>query len=400
MLKAAIIDLDGVILDYAPLRAKAVISVMSKHKLDLSVDFCLNFSDSTDLHMIEAIKKIYRLPYPEAQLLSEYNRALKKEISDKGYPVTPFVIDFLFDLYRNDVMLAVVSSCPSDNIIAMIDSLKLRPYLTSYLSAMDVPNPKPAPDIYTKIAKQMNVEPSECIVIDDTGIGVTAAKNAGMAVIGFLNTHSGKQNFEKVDFVIEGFEEVKYKFVHQVYQRFNGEAVTIAITERLVIRELTVSDIKKMYEIYQSPEVKEYIDDTDDYLNNEIEKHKAYIKNVYSFYGYGYWGVFDKSSGKLMGRCGIQNNLIDNIPEIELGYLLDHKYWGKGYAQEAAYCVLDYAFNELNIMRIVAVIDKLNIRSQKLATTLGMTVERNTIKNSRDCELFVITKETFVSQNK
>ena len=76
--------------------------------------------------------------------------------------------------------------------------------------------------------------------------------------------------------------------------------------------------------------MKKYIDNIDDYLELEKEKQKAYIQNVYSFYGFGLWGVFGKTSKKLIGRCGLENETSDGATAIELSYLLDSQPWGYG----------------------------------------------------------------------
>jgi beta-phosphoglucomutase-like phosphatase (HAD superfamily) len=60
------------------------------------------------------------------------------------------------------------------------------PFSPRLFSAERVAKGKPAPDVYLHAAKEMGVEPRDCLVIEDTAIGVTAGKSAGMTVIGFL----------------------------------------------------------------------------------------------------------------------------------------------------------------------------------------------------------------------
>lgn len=145
-----------------------------------------------------------------------------------------------------------------------------------------------------------------------------------------------------------------------------------------------------MYEMYKNPEVRKYIPDIDEYLEVEVEKQAAYIRNVYSFYGYGIWGVFSKTSRKLIGRCGIENLMIDGKEEIALSYLLDNSHWGYGYALECCNAVLDYAREELDISRIVAVIDKENARSIHTAKNLNMTLEKEITYKGRNSLLYSI----------
>ena len=82
---------------------------------------------------------------------------------------------------------AVASSSPFDRIRACLEVAGLIRYFESRVfSASDVPNGKPAPDLFRYAAARMQVEPSSCIVIEDSVPGVAAAVAAGMTVIGFV----------------------------------------------------------------------------------------------------------------------------------------------------------------------------------------------------------------------
>ena len=102
------------------------------------------------------------------------------------------------------------------------------------------------------------------------------------------------------------------------------------------------------------------------------------------------WGIFSKTSKKLIGKCGIENLEVDGKNEIVLSYLLDTNHWGYGYALECCCAVFAYAKEELDIKRIVAVIDKKNTRSQNTAKNLGMTIEKEIPYKGHDCYLYSI----------
>lgn len=390
MLKAVIFDMDGVIIDSEPLHAKAAIEVMKQFGVTIDYDLCYSFIGSTDKHMFEVLKEQYHLSNEIEDFLTANKLAKESLVKQEGYPAIPYIKELIMDLAGHNVKLAIASSSPMDAIKQTVVDQGLTSYFTHYVSGMDLKNPKPAPDIFLRTCELLEISPSEALVIEDSTNGVNAAKAAGIPCIGFQNPGSGNQNLSRADMIVEGFDEVDYSFICNSYLRAIGEPLTIATTSRLIIRELSLDDIKSMYKIYMAPEVREFIDDIDDYLTVELEKHKAYIQNIYRFYGYGYWGVFSRTTGELIGRCGIQNSLVDGKEEIELGYLLDVKHWGYGYAIECTKCTLEYAFFHLYLKRIVAVIDKLNTRSIKVAEHIGMHVEKELKRNGRDCYLYVI----------
>jgi len=87
----------------------------------------------------------------------------------------------------------VASSSPHDRIRASLETTDLTRFFDPYLfSASEVPNGKPAADLFLHAASRMNFRPSECIVVEDSPAGVTAATSAGMTAIGFVGgSHAG-----------------------------------------------------------------------------------------------------------------------------------------------------------------------------------------------------------------
>jgi HAD superfamily hydrolase (TIGR01509 family) len=87
----------------------------------------------------------------------------------------------------------VASSSSLDRVRVSLDACGLLRFFDPYLfSASDVPKGKPAPDLFLHIATKMRIKPDECIVVEDSPAGVTAAHAAGMAPIGFIGgSHAG-----------------------------------------------------------------------------------------------------------------------------------------------------------------------------------------------------------------
>lgn len=392
MLKAVIFDMDGVIIDSEPLHAKAAILALSHYGVTLTTEYCYSFIGSTAKHMLEVVKETYHLTASIEELMEANRQAKIQLLQQEGYPAIPYVRELMQNLAEHNLLLAIASSSPLEDIQSTVHNLDLTPFLTTIVSGMQVAHPKPAPDIFLKAASALGVEPFECIVIEDSYNGVTAACAAGMPVLGFANPHSGNQNLWQANCICESFESVDTAFLQRISQKANGEPLTIGETNRLYLKELTQDNIPELYRIYQAPQVTEFIPalDTDPAL--EAQKQLAYQKYAYDFYGYGFWGVFRKSDHHMLGCCGIQNATIDHTEEIELGYVFDSAEWGNGYALECARFVLEYALTELDISRIVAVMDTRNLRSIHLAEQLGMKKEKNCMHQNRTCVLYVYDK--------
>lgn len=140
-------------------------------------------------------------------------------------------------------------------------------------------------------------------------------------------------------------------------------------TARCIVRESVLEDLEKFYDIYNSQGM-EYIEPLADY-ETEKEKLQSYIKIRYPFYGYGMWTVLDKESGKVIGRAGIEERVVDGEEKTELGYMLHYLYRRNGIGTEICQAILDYAKTTLYMEEIHAFTHLENVISQKLLTKLG-----------------------------
>ena len=85
----------------------------------------------------------------------------------------------------------------------------------------------------------------------------------------------------------------------------------------------------------------------------------------------GKFPVFLKATGEFVGTCGMEPFELEGKNEVELGYRLCLKHWGKGYAQEAAAAILRYGFGTLNRARIMAFVLAQNRASVRILEHLG-----------------------------
>lgn len=395
MLKSVIFDMDGVLVDSEPLHAKAGYLAMKNLGITIPKDYCYDFIGNTTKYMAEQMIKDFHLSLTVQEILDANAAAKESLIKAEGYPPIPYVKEFILDLHQHGVTLAVASSSPMDAIKRNLHALGLESYFSHLISGMDIEHSKPAPDIFLLALKKLGVKANECLIVEDSDHGVQAAYAANIPCIGFLNKNSGKQSLSKAQILVEGFDEIRYNFASDVLKRYNGEPLTVADTNRLIIRELAVEDMKDLYAIYNEKGMREFADDLDSDLDTAIEKHKAYIKNIYSFLGYGYWGVFLKDSNKLIGHCGLQNSEIDDQAELELGYLISTPFQHHGYAFEACQAILEFAFGYLEVPSVIALIDIQNTPSLCLAAKLGMKRETETFFRGHTCWLYRISKEDF-----
>jgi RimJ/RimL family protein N-acetyltransferase len=160
-------------------------------------------------------------------------------------------------------------------------------------------------------------------------------------------------------------------------------------SDRLILRQWRLDDFESYLELCQDPEVMRFLGGkTFDRL--ECWRHMAFMVGHWQLLGYGPWAVEEKATGRFVGRVGFLNP--EGWPAFELGWTLSHKFWGRGYATEAARRALGYGFDELDKDHVISLIDPKNTKSIKVAERLGERVEGKTDLLGREVLIYGIDR--------
>ncbi len=166
-------------------------------------------------------------------------------------------------------------------------------------------------------------------------------------------------------------------------------------SERLVLRRIVESDLEFYCQLHADPDVVRYIGHGRPRTPDESRAWLHYTVSTYENLALGQLAVLRKSGGVLIGRCGLSDLAVEigavsgtvprawyersQVPsdverryETELGYTLDRRHWGQGYAAEAACCVFEYARDDLKLPRVISAIHPDNTRSLRLAERFGL----------------------------
>ena len=204
-----IFDMDGVIIDSEPIHQECERRMFSLLGIGISDEQHNALVGATDETMWSTLGKLHHMPISITEAIqlkkSLYLEYLKRETYIEPLP---FVNELISDLYNNGFRLAVASSSPPEQIDFILKKFELKRYFHAIVSGEDVEVGKPHPEIFLKAADVLGVQPSSCVVIEDSFNGVTAAKKAGMKCIGFNNPNSGNQDLSKADTIVHSFKEL------------------------------------------------------------------------------------------------------------------------------------------------------------------------------------------------
>ena len=213
-MKAAIFDLDGVIVNTVPLHFKAWQRMFAeygkefdfedyKEKVDgiLRIDGAraiLTDIDEAELKKAADKKQVYFLEYLNSEEISVYNDT----------------VDLVKTLKKEKIKRSVISS--SKNCLPILKKVNLVELFDVILTGNDVTKGKPDPQVFFMAAEKMSVEPGSCVVFEDAVLGVEAGKRAGMKCVG-IDRHGNPERLKKADLVVGDLGEVTVEKIKDLF---------------------------------------------------------------------------------------------------------------------------------------------------------------------------------------
>ncbi|MDQ6860389.1 MAG: GNAT family N-acetyltransferase [Verrucomicrobiota bacterium] len=146
-------------------------------------------------------------------------------------------------------------------------------------------------------------------------------------------------------------------------------------TERLRLREFTLDDGELMLEILNEPGFIRFVADRRIRTPEEAAGYMAEkILPSYERYGFGFYVIERKEDGAPLGMCGLIKR--DTLEHVDVGFSIFERFWGRGYATEAARAVMQYGLTTLALPRIVAITAPDNVRSAAVLEKIGLRFEK------------------------
>ncbi len=157
-------------------------------------------------------------------------------------------------------------------------------------------------------------------------------------------------------------------------------------TPRLALREMTPEDAESAYLLNSDPEVLKY---TGDDPFQSVEEARDFLGKYESYkkYGFGRWAMILKETGEYLGWCGLKYT--PELDEFDIGYRLMKKFWGKGYATEAAEACLELGFSQFGMKSIVGRAMPANSASVRILEKIGLTYLENRITEGYEEVIYI-----------
>jgi beta-phosphoglucomutase len=225
VLPAAIIfDMDGVLVDSNPFHLRKWMAVFRTHGIPYNEEELPKIIMGPDNDSI--FRRFLGADLTREQL-SELGEELelnfRKEIGPEP-PTFPGVRSLIEECHAQRIAMAVASAAIAKNVNFLVSALGLRDYFRVLLTANDITHPKPHPEIYLKTAAKLGVAPADCVVLEDSFVGIEAAKRAGMKCVAIASTFPAEdlRRDTHADHIFPSFETISLQKLRRLFNGAGG----------------------------------------------------------------------------------------------------------------------------------------------------------------------------------
>lgn len=205
--KAVIFDMDGTMISNMPYHRQAWMEFAKRHGIKMSKkDFMKKISGRKNDQILEILlgKRLTREKVAE---FSEEKEEIYRELYAPDIKEVEGLTSVIRALKRKGVNLAIATTASKKNREFVLEKLALTDVFPVIVGDEHVRFGKPNPEIFLKTAEQLSSNPVDCLVFEDTPVGVEAAKSAGMTVVGVLTRHTRKE-LKKANLTINDYTEL------------------------------------------------------------------------------------------------------------------------------------------------------------------------------------------------
>jgi len=209
--RAVLWDMDGTLIDSIPYHLQAWQDVLRQINRTVEPQ---DWTQTAGMRNSEIIPLLFpdMSPAESAYVDQAKERRYRELLELQGVELLPGVAAWIDRFKAAGWKQAIASSAPRDNVITIAQVLHFNGTFQAMISGADVQRGKPDPDIFLAAAQRLNLEPQQCLVIEDAMTGIEAAHRAGMKAIGVLNTHPHLE----ADVVVQSLQDLTWEMIENI----------------------------------------------------------------------------------------------------------------------------------------------------------------------------------------
>lgn len=208
--KAVIFDLDGTLIDSMWMWESIDIEYLVRFGIPYEKDIQEQIEGMSFSETAVYFKERFHIPDSLEQMKHDWDQLAYEKYKNE-VPLKKGALAFLNYLKEHGIKMGIATSNSKTLVKVVLEKHQIESYFDSIHTACEVEKGKPAPDIYLLVAKELGVEPKDCLVFEDVSQGIMAGKNAGMttcAVEDPFSTEQREVKKEYADYYIDNYFEL------------------------------------------------------------------------------------------------------------------------------------------------------------------------------------------------
>ena len=207
MIKAAVFDCDGVLVDTEGLQWQSWVEALKPFKVTVSKEQYLTYAGKRGDIIEDEIIRDYSLDVKKGSLLEEKETIVVRYFNEKELEKMFFALEAVHFFQNQKMKLACVSGSTRAELLIKFKQGGFENLFPVIVAGDEVERGKPFPDMYLKASELLNEKAEDCVVFEDTQYGVESAIAAGMKCIAIPNQYSLQQDFSKATIVVSNLKE-------------------------------------------------------------------------------------------------------------------------------------------------------------------------------------------------
>ncbi|MCX6579128.1 MAG: HAD family phosphatase [Candidatus Aminicenantes bacterium] len=200
-MKAIIFDMDGLMIDSERLYRQAQQDIARQFDKIMTEEIRMKMMGRKPIESLRLFVKELDIPMDPAKLLEIRNDVMREKLKNDLVPMPG--LTHIIDKFYGKLKLAICTGAQQEFLDIVVDQLGIRDKFTVLQNSDDIETGKPDPGIYLKTCQRLELQPGECIVLEDSLNGVVAGKRAGCYVIAVPTEYTKDQDFEAADFIAD-----------------------------------------------------------------------------------------------------------------------------------------------------------------------------------------------------
>ncbi len=214
---AVIFDMDGVLIDSTKHIWDSFNIMLEPKRFRFNATHIKKYLGNSLRDQVLMWKADHGIDVGDYKEFSAKANVIQLELMGKSLIPNANLLHLLQELKKKKVPMAVGTASQRPRAEKMLDLFGIRDYFEVLVTANDIEKHKPNPEVFLKAAEELGIAPERCVVIEDAGSGIQAAKNGGMKAVGFLTEWNDREELSGADALINGFADISYERLRNLF---------------------------------------------------------------------------------------------------------------------------------------------------------------------------------------